>query len=374
MTSVSTLGIALTQISNIKGQQSLFDELSTQLSTGKKTQRLSGLGSDVAVSQRARADASSIDTYLGNITKAGTRIELMASSLQEIQNQADVILDALNSSLEQGSYEDLDSIQSITEEAYNFILELVNSKDGNRYLFAGADYESKPITDNGLFEGFLGEFVPDETDLTSSPLVASGAIGDWGDGTIDNDTFISTYRATSEIVLGYSNSLTNDTAGKVSTRIDDNLEVDYTVLGDNDAIKDIVIAMGVLKELPPVEYAPGALNSPTATTFAEDTQPYPPTAKQENFFAIISDLKSMLHDASEELNTEIQELSLSHAHVTRIEESLNVEQATLSNIVSEVEDVDVNEVAVKITQLQTQLSTSYQVTAMISELSLANFL
>ena len=56
MTGVSTLGQALSQLERIKVQQEGFDSLSRQLSSGKKTNKFSGLGKDVLVSKRYRAD------------------------------------------------------------------------------------------------------------------------------------------------------------------------------------------------------------------------------------------------------------------------------------------------------------------------------
>jgi flagellin-like hook-associated protein FlgL len=49
-------------------------------------------------------------------------------------------------------------------------------------------------------------------------------------------------------------------------------------------------------------------------------------------------------------------------------------KAQLDNLLSDVETVDKESVAMEILALQTRLTASYQVTAMVSQLSLVNYL
>ena len=64
MANISTLGQALDQISRLKTQTSSLDLLTTQITTGKKSQSFSGLGIDALQSKRARADMSSLENYI----------------------------------------------------------------------------------------------------------------------------------------------------------------------------------------------------------------------------------------------------------------------------------------------------------------------
>lgn len=374
MANISTLGQALDQIARIKTQQSQLDQLTAQLATGKKTNRFAGLGNDVLTSQRARADLSSLDVYLTNIKNADRRINLMTSSLENIGDQASIIEDSLATAIQQGDYPDLETIQQTARNILAMIESNINIQDGERYLFAGSDSSSKPYENTGLFESFLGEYVPDETDLTNPPLTASGLIGQWGDGTITTDEFIQSYHNVNETVMGYSNSLSTDSAGHVFSRVDENTELDYTYLADSDPIKDIVTALNVLISLPPPEYAPGALNDPTATTFGADTPPFPPEEKQDNFFAVINDIANTLNSASNQLEQETYGLTLVQSQMQQIQEDYDVDKNTLLNIIGEVEDVDLTEAATQIQQLQIQLEASYSVTALVSQLSIVNYL
>lgn len=374
MVNVSTLGQYLDQISRLKTQQQTLGSLSVQISSGKKTQSLSGLGSDIMLTTRARTGVGSLETYNNNITNADRRMQLMQNALAEIKAQAENIQGALVISVQEGDYPGLSSIQELAKSVYDFIIDLTNETDGERYLFGGADTTEPPLTDRGLFNSALGEFMPDEADLTNPPLVASGMIGDWGDGTITTDQFIASYRAAGDTTLGFSNALTSGTAGKMTVRVSDVSEFDYTILANNTGIKDIIRALGVLKELPPVEYAPGALNDPTATTLATDTAPFPPREKQENFFAVLNDLSRMLNTALDNITAQEFKMAQVQAQTSIVKTSNSDQINAYKDIIGDVENVDITEASVKISQMQVQLQASFQVTAMLSQLTLANFL
>ncbi len=371
---VSTLGQYLDQISRLKDQQTLLGNLSVQVSSGKKTQTLSGLGADIIATTRARAGVNSLGVYSDNITHATRRIKLMLTSIAEIKAQTENIADGIMSSVREGDYPDFESIRQLTVNVYSFIQDNMNQMDGDRYLFGGADTAEPPISNTGLYASALGEFLPDESDLTNPPLVASGMIGDWGDGTITTDQFIAAYHATSDTVLGFSNALTSGTAGKTTVRVNDASEFDYTTLANNSSMKEIVRLLGVLQALPPVEHAPGALNDPTATTLPEDVPPSPPAEKQENFFRVIEDISTSLNQALDDLNKDVFKLSQVDAQINILKSSHLEQINAYKTIIGDIEDVDITEASAKILQVQTQLQASFQVTAIVAQLTLSNFL
>ncbi|MFA5593032.1 MAG: flagellin [Micavibrio sp.] len=374
MANISTLGQYLDQIARLKGQQQTMGDLTLQISSGRKTQKLSGLGSDIMKTQRARVGVNSLDTYITNIKNAERRIKLMQTGVGELKAQAETISNALTISLEQGDYPDFDAMKELAGNVYGFILNIMNQVDGDRYLYGGGDVSQQPITDTGLFQSALGQFLPDESDLTNPPIIASGLIGDWGDGTITTDEFIAAYRGISDTVLGYSDAITSGTAGKTHVRVNDQVEFDYTTLANNSAMKDIVIALGVLQQLPPVEYAPGALNDPAATALPEDVAPFPPKEKQENFFKVIGDLSVMLNNAIDDLDKIGFKLSQTHGQLSIVKEAHTAQINAYKDVIGDTETIDITEASVKITQLQTQIQASFQVTAMLSQLTLANYL
>jgi len=374
MTNISTLGQALDQISRLKDQQTSLDTLSTQIATGKKTQQFSGLNSDVLRTQRSRASISQLEQYSTNITNSQRRMQLMTGSLQQVQAQANVLVDSLTTAVGAGDYPDFEIIQELADDVYDFIIDAMNAKDGERYLFAGSDSSIKPINDKGLLDSFLGEFVPDNSDIANPPIVASGFVGDWGDGTITTEEFISAYQGTNENILGFSEALVSGTTGEVRVRVDENSDFDYTVLANNDGVKDILKSLAVLRSLPTPANSPGALNDPTATRAADDTPPFPSAEKQDNFFAVIQDVMKTLVSGIKDVEQQEFKIALVEQQTNLIKEDQRIQINAFQSIVSEVEDVDITEAVARIQQVQTSLQTSFQVTALISDLSLANFL
>jgi len=373
MTGISNLAQAIDQIARLKTQQNTLDGFSTQISTGKKTQKFAGLGSDILRSQRARADFKELDQYTTNIKNADRRIELMTGSLQQIKSQVNSLLAGITSAPQGGDYPDFETTKELASDVYDYVIDLMNTKDGDRYLFAGSDSSIKPIDDGGLFNTFLGTYRLDDADLTT-PLEQAGFIGDWGSGLITTEEFIDAYHNTNEKILGYSDSLVSGTTGQVRVRVDENSDFDYTLLANDPGMKELVIALGVIKNLPPPEYAPGALNTPTPPATALDTPPFPPAEKQDNFYAVINDLGSMIAKAVDKLDRQEYRLSLTQAQTQNIQEQYRYQQNALKTVIADAEDADLTETVAKIQQVQIGLEASFSVTALISDLTLVNFL
>lgn len=373
MTGISNLGQALDQISRLKKQQNTLDVFSTQIATGKKTSQFSGLGADVLRSQRARADLKSIEQYTTNIKNASRRMDLMINATKQIAAQADTLTASLTS-VQGGDLPDFETTKQFASDVYDFVVNLINTKDGERYLFAGSDSSIKPIDDQGQFGTYLGTFIPDATDITNPPITASGFIGKWGDGTITTDQFIDAYSSVNENVLGYSESLISGSTGQVRVRVDDNSDFDYTLLGNNSGLKDLVIALGVLKNMPPPASAPGALNDPTALNAGEDIPPFPSIEKQENFFSVVNDLAKKIVTAVDKIDKEQYRLTLVQAQTGLVKEQYIYDKASLQSVIADAEDIDLTETVVKLQQIQVGLEASFSVTAMIADLTLVNFL
>lgn len=79
-------------------------------------------------------------------------------------------------------------------------------------------------------------------------------------------------------------------------------------------------------------------------------------------------------DGSQTLTQVGTELSLADTAMANAQTRNTAAKAVLQNTVSGIEDADTNTVAAQLLSLQTQLQASYQVTSMISKLSLVNYL
>ncbi len=398
MTGVSTLGQALRQIENLNAQNLLFNKLSTQLSTGKKTQLYSGLNTDALTSVRSRTQLTSTNIYINNIDRADTTISLTLNAIEEFQQQSEEFSSTLSGFLQEGSHQigenvlyddpatpniveeiivgntsskldaDMRAVIDHADNLFDFLGELVNAKQGDRYLLAGADSSEKPFTDNGTLDAALNTLI---TDWKNGTITTDELIADIKDGTALNGN----PNALTDSVIGYSPSLSNDKAGDVFVRADEHSEFKYTTLANEDSLRNMIVAMAVIKNdnlVPIVDVyengvypgIPDAKGAPGATA----------NEQKENFFKLYNELTKMVAGSIDEIDQIRFRMETTRVQMHETKSSHIDQKELLQNTISDVEDVDINEVAVKITALQTQLEASYQVTALTQNLSLVKFL
>lgn len=398
MTGVSTLGQALRQIENMKSQQITLSDLSTQLATGKRSQSFSGLGTDAISSLRARAQVSSLDVYMNNIDKADTRISLILSSIEEFQGQSENISNSFVSFIQSGTHQkgtivtyddpatpfvdeakpvgmtssepdiELKGIVDIATNLYDFMVDLINTKDGERYVFAGAETATKPLEDSGTLDAAVSTLL---TNWKNGTITTDQLLADITDRTTANGNT----DALTDSVVGYSSSLSAGNAGDVFVRIDDNSELDYTVLGNDAAFRNIIVALSFLKN---------ENLTPIADTYENGVYPGVPDAQgapgytledqQRNFYSLFNQLAEMVADSIDKIDISRFDLEQVRAQMDETKTSHTNQKGLFLNTIGDVEDVDINEVALKINTLQVQLEASYRVTALMSDLSLVNFI
>lgn len=403
MVSVSTYGNMLEQMDRLKQLNSNFSLLSYQLSTQKKTNVFSGLGSDVLQSKRARANVKSLEVYQNNITLADTRIKQNLTALNEFKKQSQnlkafFISFSMESPHQDGEYirqddpgtplevettpigltsgnmdTDYKTMVNFANNIYDFLVDLVNRQDGDRYLFGGAEALTKPFEDSGLLQSQMNTAVanwknegsPDN--ISTADLIAD--LKNRSASTGNPDAFTDT-------VVGFNSALSSGTAGKVNARINDVSEVDYTSLGNSQGIRDILVAVSFLKS---------ENLAPIADVYAEPytygdlpiQQGAPGATLEEqlgNFNAVFQEVSNMITNGIRQIEQEIVHLETARARLNEASK-INAEQINVAkDIIGNVEDVDINEVAVKIQALQTSLQASYQVTSLMQQMSLVNFI
>ncbi len=397
MTSVSTLGQSLRQIEGLNLQNKLFSELSMQLTTGKKTQFYSGLNTDAITSVRSRTELSSIQVYINNITRANTTIGLTVSSVGEFQAQSQNFADTLSGLLQEGSHQmgdnvlyddpvtpeiediivgntsskldaNLSNVISQASDLYDLLGNLLNNKEGDRYLFSGADINERPFKDTGTLDAALNTLI---TNWKNGTITTEDLIADIKDGSALNGNA----DAITDSMIGFSASLSNETAGDVFIRADENSEFKYTTLANEESLRNVMVALAVMKNenLPPIidVYEDG--NYP-ATPDVKGAPGATAAEQQENFYQLYNAMSQMVSQSIDGIDKIKFKLETVRVQVTETKKSLTDQKFLLENTVMDVEDIDVNEVAVKLTTLQTQIESSYRVTAITQNLSLVNFM
>lgn len=398
MTGVSTLGQALDQIERIKEQQLHFTLLSQQVTTGKKTQRFSGLQNDILVSKRARADFGSMDAYINNIKNADRRIALMSKAIAEFKREAENFQGLLTGFGQEGVHQegdrityddpltttvettqvgmtsdepdtDFKTLQQLADKIYEFVFDLLNTKDGDRYLFGGAETLTPPVANAGTLDSAISSLI---TQWKAGGITTDALVDDLKDRTAT----AGNADALTDTIVGYSPALSAGNAGRVFVRVQESAEIDYTALANDQAFRDMLVAVSYFRNenLPPIAdtYIP-----PNAYPGVPDVQGAPGATMEEmkdNFYQVFNEIVGMVNHAIDAMDQVSFNLENSRARITEIKISHEEDKNILLSTISDVEDVDVNEAAVKLNALQVQLQSSFAVTAMMNQFSLVNFL
>lgn len=347
MTAISTYAKSITQAQQMRLMQMQFSDLQTQLNTGKKTQSFSGLGIDTIVSKQARADFNELQTYIDNINRSETRIKMMLQAVEGIQKQAAAVADGVINTVQEGKISDLQSLRDLAEKSYDYVLDMMNTKDANSFLFAGSDTSTQPITDTGTLDTYFAQL---------NAEWAAGTLTVTPPNTNIAEEYISRYTNIPETTMGYSGSLPD--AKKVLVRADTTVEVDYTVKANESGFKEILSAISALKNLADMENAPGATTE----------------EQQKNFYAVFNNIATQLNGALDKMDQYGTKLSLAHVRISESRAEHKIDQNTLKATLERIENAPIEEVAVKINSLAIQMNATYQVTTMASKLSLVNFL
>ncbi len=397
MTFVSTLGRNIDQINRLKDLQSELGDLHVQLSTGKIAQRFKGLGKDVIRSERARADFNTLETYVDNIINADRRIKVMTHTLEDFEAQVQNLASAMQTFLEEGSHQqgdivyyddpatpeieeipigmssadpsvELETLQGLADNMFEYVVDLLNSKDGSRYMFSGAQTLSKPLFDTGLLDTAVG-----------------GIIEDWKSGAIDSDSLISAIKtrdsskdpnAITDTIVGYSSELASGNVKNTFVRVNEYSEYDYTVLANEDGFRDVLVALNFLRssDFSPVLDHQDPDNPNPASPLAEGAPGETLQEQKDNFYQVFNEISTMVQSALDKIDAERFKLEQVRANIAEVKEEHQMAKNTLLEEISNVEDADMNEVALNINFMTVRMEASYSVTSSLSKLNLVNYL
>lgn len=395
MSSVSTFGQNKDNIYRLNQLQQQLGDLQIQLATGKKAQLYKGLEGNAVRSQRARANFSAIETYMSNIERADRRIEATSRSIEEFQAQAANFATAIQLFIQEGKHqqgkvvlwddpmtpendpievgmdssepsEDFKILQNMADSIFDYMVELLNDKDGERYLFSGAQTLSKPIVNTGLLT------------TTNNSLIK-----DWKQGSLSNSALVSALksrdtsdnpRAVTDAAIGYAPEISSGNTKGVFVRADDNAEFDYTIMANAQGFRDILVIADFIRN---ENYPPLVDEVDPNNPLVVNTQGAPGDTVEEmqsNFFAVFHEMAQMVDKALDSLDTERFKLEQVRANMGQIKEDHQLAKKSMLDTISEIEDADMNEVALTLNFLTIRMEASYRVTSTIKDLTLVNYI
>ena len=331
---VSFLGQSQAQIGRLKDLNVTLADLTRQLTTKKLHEDMSGLGFAAQSVQRYRMDSLRLDTYLDNITHVTNRINQMNQAISSSRGSVQQLIDGITTAVNGGA-DDTATLAALATNTLAFMQDLVNLNIDGRYLFAGSSTTTQPFADKNL--------------LTTN---FQQQVADWLNGTNSTAQLLANVDAFTTTDLGFDPALS--AAGNVAVRVNEHTEIDYTFKADGNGIPDMMKALAFMANLT----APGGGDVPTAAELQQ----------------VLTHILGIARQGVEDLDAATTALGSRFNLIKSVEEGHTQDKATLAGLISQNEDADTTEVVAKIQSLQTQLQASYQVTSIVSQLSLVNFI
>lgn len=347
VTNTPGFGIMAQLAANASQSQLLVDKLTEQSSTNLVSTSYSGLGDQVGTALTLQPQVAQIATWQQTISQAQSRLQVSQSVLSQIGSIAQTALTqvlSLNNTTSTG----VAIAAQQAQESLQQMASLLNTRDGDVYVFAGDDTGNPPI--------------PDADGITSSAFftqIQSAVAG------LDTNGAAATQAATLAAATAPANSVFSTTLGTAAPSVDVGLDapVQVGILANTNAaavsggtdttgsyVVDLMRTLATIGSLTPAQTAAPDFNS-LMTDLTGDLQ---------NTIAALSTDTSVMGGWQ-------SELTMQSTHLTTVSDALTAQ-------VSSVEDVDVPTTATRLAAAQNQLQASFQLIATMKDLSLVDFL
>ncbi|MFN3349252.1 flagellar biosynthesis protein FlgL [Pseudorhodoplanes sp.] len=141
--SIANLGVrSLLLTQSLVGMRAQLGDMQRQLATGKRADDYAGLGIDRGLTVGLRAQLSAIGSYQDTVKSVGVRLELAQTALSRI---ADIGRETKALAAQMASPEGRVTAQTLAMSSLGEILGLLNTRAGDRYLFAGVSNDGPAV-------------------------------------------------------------------------------------------------------------------------------------------------------------------------------------------------------------------------------------
>lgn len=353
----TTLGTTETMLGYITSAQSKYYELMEQASSGKKISEPSDDPAAAKAILNTNTKLSQLNQYLDNMAVAQTELDTLDSNLSSLTDLVEQANDIATQS-SNGTYSatDLANNKTQVDGILDSVLDIANTQFNGKYIFSGTATGTPTY-----FEDASGNIAYQGTNTGSDAYkryvtIADGvnmAINAPGDKVFGSYTTVSSSMtaadaASAGITEGTTTSTTTDADGnKITTVVTNTLSSDGTTMNTETETASGLI--GTLKLLS------NALENGDRT-------------------AVNSTIDGFGDSLDTVLATQTKFASVS-SRFAMTESSIDTTVTNLTSYKSELEDVDLAEVATKLAAQETVLQATYQITtSMLSGQSLLDYM
>lgn len=343
---ISSYSITWALRQSVLTQQSNLAQAQQEVATGNYADVGLALGAQAGQDINLRNQEALLQTFTSTNNLAATNLSTTQNVLSGLQTTAQNMLTALVGGTDQNAT--ASSLQQQAQSALASLIAGLNTTENGNYIFAGTNTGTAPITDynatgspnqaavNSAFSSFFGF-------SQSSPSVSSISASQM-------QSFLTNQFAPLFQGTNWSSDWSSASNTTTTSEISPSMTVSTSVSANNSAFQDLAQAYTMLSSLGTQNLSSSALQ--TVETNAENL-----------LNAGISGLTSVQAG-----------VGVTQSDITTANNQMSVELNVLSTQVGNLENVNPYEASTEVTNLQTQIETSYTLTSQLSQLSLVKYL
>ncbi len=383
-------------LSNVLNQQKQLYDLQTQLSTGVVSQQYSGIYQTASRLVSTEATVARTNQFIANIDTVEQRLALMDISVESIESLGVEMRKLLNASLD-GPESHVADMNDMATNTLSLVGEALNSRDGTRYLFAGARVDRAPVSfaagtyapvkliesdattvDETFYQSYytqvLGNTLPfaqgsfyQQIYFDKNGILPTGPLpGDLNNPTLaefkaqDPDLFsyyVDRLDSTQMLATPKRDYYQGDSV-QSTARIDEGFQVKYGISANELAFQQLITAVDAIANIPKASIA--TTDGQVIVAKARDMVQKVLETSATNGLDGITDLRIKLNGPRITLDN--------------VKDRHSQYNIYASQIIGDIQDVNTAEVIARLQSDQVQLQASYSTIARIQSLSLLNYL
>jgi len=330
-----------------------LDTLNQQAATLRIADSYAGLGAGARTSLDLRPLIAHQKTWQDGIDAATGQMQVAQTAMTQIQQVASSLYAQLNS-LNGLSAQAVDTLAASARQSLQQVAGLLDSKDGDNYVFGGQDTANPPVPnpDQITSSGFYTQISAAVAGLgaNAAPVTAStlGIAGSNAAGTCPFSASLSQPAASIPAATVETGEAQRSQIGLLASANSFATSTGSSTTGSY--MRDVLRALATIGSLSSSQIGAGG------------------------FQGLVQDTRTSLGNAMSAMGNDVGVLGNTQARLATTKTQLADAATALTNQVSSAEQVDMAATLSRITQTQTQLQASYQLIAGSSGLSLVKYL
>lgn len=348
-----TLGGLVDNATRVRRQ---LDTLTEQASSGRVSTTYAGLAAGGRTSLDLSPQVATLQTWQNNISAAATTLQVAQTAMTQMQTIASDFNAKLNT-LNGLDAQSVDSVAASARQALEQVAGLLDSQAGGVYVFGGQDSQNPPVPDCGqiLNSGFYTQIAAAVGGLAANGAAATAAatLAVASSNATGTSPFSAAQSQAAATVVGQRAAIQTGDGQLTQAGLVASANAYVASQGPSTTgsyVRDLMRSLATLGSLSSTQISAGG------------------------FQGLVSDTRDCLTSAITAMAGDAGALGDVQSRLTATQTQLSATSTALTAQVSNVQDVDMAATLSKLSQVQTQLQSSYQLIASANSLSLVKYL